>query len=119
MDTTQFPTLFDAGLAPVPVATRHDDTVTLEDRFEAFHAANPWVMDALVTLARDMRAQGHRTIGIGMLFEVLRWQHARSTSDPHSGFKLNNSYRALYARRIMDTHTDLADVFNLRERTAA
>ena len=111
------PSLFDAGLAPVPVAVPMRDTIG--ESFEAFHQANPWVMDALVHLARDMHAQGRRKIGIAMLWEVLRWQHARTTTDAHSTFALNNSYRAHYARRIMDEHPDLAGIFNLRKQTTA
>ena len=76
------------------------------------------MMDALVHLARDMRGTGRRTVGIAMLWEVLRWQHTRNTRDGHSEFKLNNSYRAHYARRIMDEHPDLAGIFNLRKQTA-
>ena len=109
------PNLFDAGLAPVPVVTPQHDTIG--ESFEAFHQANPWVMDALVRLARDMRAGGRDVIGIKMLFEVLRWQHARNTIDAHSGFKLDNNYAPHYARRIMADHPDLDGMFHLRKQT--
>lgn len=82
--------------------------------FIAFHRANPHVYDELVRLARDLKDRGHTKIGIGMLFEVLRWQRMMHTSDPHSSFKLNNNYRSRYARRIMRREEDLAGFFEIR-----
>ena len=110
------PSLFDAGLAPVPVKVASQDTI--QASFEAFHKANPWVYTSLVRLARDMRQQGHKTIGIGMLWEVLRWQHSRATIDAHSTFALNNNLRSRYARLIMDQEPDLDGIFEIRKLTA-
>lgn len=93
--------------------------MTLQDQFEDFHDLNPWVYSDLVILTRDLVNRGHRRVGIGMLFEVLRWQRMMSTQDNASGFKLNNNYRSRYARLIMDNEPDLRDVFETRElRTA-
>lgn len=86
----------------------------LEREFEDFHRENPEVYRRLVQMSRDLVSRGHRKIGIGMLFEVLRWQHYMSTTDPHSDFKLNNNYRAYYARFIMDECPDLDGVFDVR-----
>lgn len=91
---------------------------TIEEAFENFHTANPWVYRALVELARDLVRRGHRHIGIGMLFEVLRWQWWIGTTDDASDFKLNNNYRSRYARLIMRQEEDLADVFETRVLTA-
>jgi len=112
------PTLFDVGLIPtvVPIAA-HD---SIDANFEAFHTANPWVYDALVTLARDMvQRDGHRTVGMKMLFEVLRWQYTRQTVDPASEFKLNNNYTSRYARHIMENEPDLDGVFETRHLVAS
>lgn len=87
---------------------------SIEEAFWTFHNANPDVYRRLVKLARDLVARGHRTIGIGMLFEVLRWHHAMTTVDTESSFKLNNNYRALYARLIMVREADLDGKFNTR-----
>lgn len=114
--TTDMSTLFDDGL--VPVFVPFVPTTSIEADFEAFHAANPWVYTALVRLARDLVERGHRRIGIGMLFEVLRWQWAMSTVDEASEFKLNNSYRSRYVRRIMANCPDLDGVFETRTLTA-
>ncbi len=114
MDDLQ-PSLFDADLW-ADIVQQHVHTnpaPTIHDAFLAFDDANPHVYEALVQLALDLANRGHRRIGIGMLFEVLRWQTAMVTTD--SGFKLNNNYRSHYARAIMDNVPDLAGIFELRE----
>lgn len=90
--------------------------MTLEERFEEFHDKNPHVYVALVKLARQLMARGHKKIGIAMLWEVLRWQSMLQTEgDP---FKLNNDYKSRYARLIMAIEPDLEGVFDLRELKA-
>jgi hypothetical protein len=89
----------------------------IEEAFWRFHELNPHVYARLVQLARDLKARGRRRIGIGMLFEVLRWHHLSTVGDA-DGFKLNNNYRALYARLIMHREPDLAGVFHTRELTS-
>ncbi len=90
---------------------------TIAQRFEQFHQANPAVYAALVRLAREwVRNTGRRKIGVSALFERLRWEIALSTTDPD--FKVNNDYRAFYARRIMAQEPDLADVFETRRSAA-
>lgn len=108
------PTLFD-GPPPTVVPVQAD---TIGEAFDLFHTANPWVYTALVRLARELRAQGRTRIGIGMLFEVLRWHWVRGTIDVASDFVLNNNYRSRYARLIAAQEDDLADVFEFRKLTA-
>lgn len=88
---------------------------TIQESFEAFHKLNPHVYGHLVNLARDLFNRGHKMIGIGMLFEVLRWNYMMSTADPSSEFKLCNNYRSRYARMIMNQEADLAGCFNTRD----
>ena len=107
------PSLFDHGLAPVPVTT--SSAGTIEEAFLRFHEANPWVYEALVRLARDLHRRGRRKIGMKMLFEVLRWQHSISTVDESSDFKLCNNYTSRYARLIMRNEADLVDIFETRK----
>lgn len=87
--------------------------LTIREAWQRFHADNPWVYDKLLELCRFWvsRRPGQR-LGIGMLFERLRWDLAiRTTGEP---LKLNNNYRALYARKIMDEHPEFADLFQTR-----
>jgi len=86
---------------------------TIEERFRAFALENGHVYDALVDLARRWRArQPNRRIGIPTLFERLRCECGMQTTG--DGYRLNNSFRSLYAREIMRREPDLAGVFELR-----
>lgn len=95
--------------------------MTLRDAFEAFHWANPHVARNLRRLARDLRDRGVVRYSIAALFEVLRWSYAIQTSRTavDGEFKLNNSYRAFYARYLMEIDPDLADFFEVREQKSA
>lgn len=88
----------------------------IERAFRAFHRENPHVYSELRRLAVDLVAVGHQRIGIGMLFEVLRWQRALHTVG--DAFKLNNSHRAFYARMLMDREPRLRGVFETRTAAA-
>ena len=88
---------------------------TMDDRFRAFHEANPHIYDNLRRLALDLVANGRSHYGIGSLFEVLRWHYELSTD---SDFKLNNNYRACYARLLMQEEPRLSGFFRCRKRKA-
>ena len=85
---------------------------SIEDAFLRFHKENPHVYDELVMLARRAVKAGASKLGIGMLFEVLRWRHTLRTGG--DDFKLNNNYRSYYARLVMTQEPDLAGVFETR-----
>lgn len=85
---------------------------SLWKKFFEFHQQNPAVYE-VVRLARMTRAAGYPQYGIGALWEVARWHiNMRTVGDE---FKLNNNYRAYYARYIMSREPDLRGFFNLRE----
>lgn len=84
----------------------------IEQRFARFHADNPHVYAELRRLALDLVERGHRRIGIGMLTEVLRWSAMTTRGD--DSYKINNSFRAAYARLLADTEPALADAFEFR-----
>lgn len=112
------PTLFDPPpLEPMPTLVAVDGArpaETIQQAFMRFHEANPWVAAELRRMALDLVAQGHQRVGIGMLFEVLRWRFMRGTDDPGSTFKLNNNYRSRYARMLELTTPELAGRFETR-----
>ncbi len=90
-------------------------TATIQQRFESFHKANPWVYRRLVTMARELKAKGVKHYGVKALMEVLRWQFHQQTTDPDSRWHFNNNYASRFARLIMETETDLRGFFELRE----
>ena len=81
-------------------------------RFEVFHAENPQVYTKLRELALQAAASG-RKVGIAALFERLRWwSQVETTGEP---YKLNNSYRAPYARLLMQEEPALRGFFTTRQ----
>lgn len=104
------------GLFDRRIVTINARGLTLDQQFEQFHQANPHVYAALRRLALDAARRG-RKLGIAMIFEVLRWQYAMHTTDAASEFKLNNNYRAFYARLLMDSEPELANYFETRTQT--
>lgn len=84
----------------------------MDQQFREFHEANPKVYAELLALTRQAHERGRKKIGIGMLFEVLRWNRFIQTSDPD--FKLNNNWRSRYARMIMELNPGLDGIFETR-----
>jgi hypothetical protein len=90
---------------------------TLDERFDSFHAANPWVYEALEELTAQWVEGGGGRIGVKALFERLRWSSPRiANGEP---FRLNNDFTSRYARLLRIRHPEWAAVFEVRRlRTA-
>jgi hypothetical protein len=100
-----------------PTPTLGEDN-SLPARFERFDEANPHVFRALVSLARRIRGKRPKsTIGIGMLYEVLRWRCYMET-DTEEPYRLSNDFRAFYARKIMREEHDLNGIFQTKKSIA-
>jgi hypothetical protein len=90
---------------------------TAQEKFLAFHEANPRVYEAFVRLARMWVASTRgRKIGIGALTERVRWELSLATTGDE--FKINNNHRSFYARLLMVQEPDLAGIFELRHSVA-
>lgn len=85
---------------------------TIEERCAAFDAAHPEVYAELRRLALEAVRAGRRRLAIATIVEV-------ETAARSDGYKLNNSYRAIWARRLMAEEPELDGAFETRERTAA
>lgn len=109
-----FSFLPDVSAAPALQTPAAEEGDTIEDRFARFNKANPQVYSALREMALTLKDQGIRHYGIAALFEVLRFSRAMQTGG--DAYKLNNDYRALYARRLMEEEPELAGFFELRQR---
>lgn len=90
---------------------------TIQDRFEAFHAANPRVYEILRDLAFEARKSGLKKVGVKMLWEVIRWKVRLETRDEGS-FKLNNNFPSRYARMLVEQHPEFEEMFERRELRA-
>ena len=100
-------------LAPIRPAET-GERGTIEERFRAFHQRNPQVFEVLKARALEMRRRGVTKYGIAGLFELLRWQYAMQTQG--GAYRLNNDFRAPYARKLMDEVPGLAGFFEVRWR---
>ena len=98
------------------VEPKYVPCMTVEERFESFHAANPHVARRLAEMAVSLKRQGVKRYGMKALFEVLRYDAAMNThGEP---FKLNNNYTPYYARLLMDKMPGLRGFFETRKRVA-
>lgn len=53
-----------------------------------------------------------------MLAERLRYEYERSTSDPTSTFRINNSYVSRYSRWLVEQHPELPEFDRVAELKA-
>lgn len=89
-------------------------TTDIERAFKVFDTANPSVYGLLEAAALAAQRAGATRIGIAKLVEDIRYNPTiATTSEP---FKLNNNFRALYARLLVHRHPTLQPLFVLRER---
>ncbi|MFE0642794.1 hypothetical protein ACFW2Y_14445 [Streptomyces sp. NPDC058877] len=84
----------------------------IDERFDDFHASNPWVLEALEELAIQWIGAGGGRIGVKALFEQLRWSSPEvADGEP---FRLNNNFTSRYARLLCARHPEWVGVFQLR-----
>lgn len=87
---------------------------TNQQGFEDFHRANPSVYTMIVDIAHSLKKTGFRKCGIALIFERLRWVYAIQTQG--DDYRLNNNYRAFYARLVMEKESGLNNFFRVREQ---
>lgn len=87
---------------------------SLEERFRAFHEANPLVYEKLEREALSALRNGDRRVAVARLVENLRHDAALRTSG--SPFQVDNSFRSLYGRMLVARRPELRAVIVLRER---
>lgn len=91
--------------------------LSIQERFERFHAENPEVYRLLLRFALEAHAAGRTRIGVGALWERLRWYSSVETDG--EPFKLNDNFRSRYARLIAERNPELAHLFETRKLRAA
>ena len=85
----------------------------IQDRFEIYHNENPHVYDLFIRFARETRNKGFNSYSANAIFERLRWHlNIETVGD---AFKINNNYRAYYARKMMDDFPAYKGFFQTRE----
>lgn len=88
------------------------------DRADVFREqADAWIDEnpeawRFMTIQALKSAENRRRFGIGALCEVVRWEMRNVRGDE---FKLNNSYRAAFARRLVREHPEIAPYITMRK----
>ncbi len=85
---------------------------TLEEKSAVWMNENPEAMALFRKFADQVIASGRRC-GIALLTERVRWTMAVETTGGE-GFKVNNSYRAYLARRLIAEKPGLARLMTTR-----
>lgn len=99
-----------------PEVTRLDQ---IRDECIAFHRKHPEVWRMFEHYAHELIARGFKHYSANAIFERIRWRYDVAGEDGQSTFKLNNNFRALYARRFMAKYPKHAGFFRTREQTSA
>lgn len=117
--------MFGGKTAPAPRPTAKPRTAkraSISERWEAFRRANPHVMHEMLRLARARLERGERRIAVKALWEELRASLdliAEGGLGPLDGkYKLDNSFTALAARRLIELEPSLRTVIEIRKRKA-
>lgn len=105
-----------ASPSPAPQQTRFTFAVSDVARFREYHEANPQIYRELRRFALEAVNAGRRRLSINLLFERLRW--FTTVEAQGDAFKCNNTYRAHYARLLMQQEPSLAGVFETRRSDA-
>lgn len=100
--------------APFEPAGSEPVTVTQWRAFYAFHQSHPEVLTRLKELVDEWLVAGGDQLGIEMLWNVLRWQTRVGAQDGEEPYRLNNNYKAFYARLLVAVRPDWGEVFQMR-----
>jgi len=101
-------------LFPTIVKPETNPEMSIKERFDLFHEKNPEVFKRIAEIAITAKLNGMKRWSINGIFEVLRWQSSFETRGEQ--WKLNNSLRASYARKVMSDIPALAGFFETRKK---
>lgn len=87
---------------------------SIQERFEEFHAAHPEVYEEFRAIAQQLYDQGWRHYGAGTIYEVLRFHADTADGRDAEPFKLNNTFRSRYARKLMEEYPHFQGFFETR-----
>lgn len=92
---------------------------TIAERYAEFDAAHPEVHQELRRLALELMNEGARRISVNQLYEVARYNLRSRVDVEEGGFRVNNSFRSLTARRLIEEIPALAGLIETRELRSA
>ena len=96
-------------------STRLDE---MRSQVKAFHSEHPEVWDLFVRFTQELINRGFRHYSVNAMFERIRWECDAVGGDGKSTFKLNNNYRAFYARHFHNVYPQHDGFFRTRRQTS-
>ena len=91
--------------------TRYEE---MEEAAVTFHKENPKVWEYFVRFTFEVIHRGFKNYSVNGIFERIRWETDQADVDGKSTFKLNNNYRAFFARWFMDVYPEHSGFFRIR-----
>ena len=85
---------------------------------KAFHKQHPEVWRLFCRFTREKIDAGFKHYSVNAIFERIRWETDVPDADGRSTFKLNNNFRAFYARAFMRSYPEFSGFFRTREQTS-
>lgn len=86
------------------------------EEMEFHHLENPHIYEEFENFAFQAISSGRKYFGAGAVFERLRWYSQIETKGDQ--FKLNNNYRAFYARLFEEKNPEYKGFFRKRRSVA-
>jgi hypothetical protein len=87
---------------------------TIEERFRAFHAANPQVYQYIIKLTKAQYMRGKERFGLKALWEQIRWHIALGEIRIRGDYMLNNDFTSRYVRMLVAEHPAYRGLFETR-----
>lgn len=79
--------------------------LTIQEKFEKYHAQNPDVFQMFLHYAHEARTAGFARYSAWAIMNRIRWhRNINKKSLQKEEFKISNDYIAWYARKAMTTH---------------
>ena len=94
------------------VEPTYERTATIQERWEAWEAANPWVVPYIAGLLDDWSEHGGKRVGVKAAVEWARLFYQRRTQG--DSWAWNNTYSSRLARDLIERYPHLADVIETR-----
>lgn len=86
------------------------------EKFLNYHNNNPKVYSMFERFSLQAAEAGWRNFGVGAIAERMRWETVIVSRGDE--FKINNSYRAFYARMFEENHPQYKGFFRKRRSVA-
>jgi hypothetical protein len=90
----------------------------MRSQVKAFHSEHPEVWDLFVRFTKEILRRGFKHYSVNAIFERIRWEVDTVGRNDQYEFKLNNNYRAFYARRFMRMYPQHDGFFRTRRQTS-